>query len=238
MLRLFYTVMSATEQSSPCKSVLSQTWTNEQDQNRKRILLLGILAVATTSNDIPMLEEWIPKSKTILGQEAIEELILQTLLFAGFPKSIEALKIVRKYFPISSSLKHVDDYKIRGQQTSRIIYGDHHVRLLEVMDDLHPDLTRWMIEDGYGRVLSRPGLNIQDREIGVIASLMASGMLNQFGAHIRGALFTGISSDDIVWFTKLFKCIIASDMQVEYESMIEKILASHADSAIRRVGKQ
>lgn len=216
--------MNTSSLSPFCNSSFLDAWLNEQDPNRKRLLLLGILVIATTLNDVQTLEAWLPRSEGVLDQTAVEEAVLQTLLFAGFPKTIEALKQVRKYFPQTSSQVHVPDHREAGYTTSGVIYGKHHSRLIQVMDELHPDLTRWMIEAGYGRVLSRPGLSLQDREMAVVATLMASGMVSQYRAHIRGALFVGVSVDDIIWFTNTFHCIIATDLRAAFEKARAQIL--------------
>ncbi len=211
---------------SACESDLIQSWQELQDVEQQKMFLLGVLVVATTLNDHAMLNAWIPECSGILDEEAIEEAILQTLLFAGFPKTIEALKQLRSHFPVNHGVKHVDDHKQTGEKTSQIIYGKYHSKLKQVMDGLHPDLTRWMIEDGYGRVLSRPGLTLQEREMSVLASLMASGMINQFRAHVRGALFAGVSRVDIIWFTNTFQCIIAADLRADFNQVTQAVLKS------------
>ncbi|NQV41991.1 MAG: hypothetical protein HQ506_06510 [Candidatus Marinimicrobia bacterium] len=181
---------------------------------------------ATTLNDQAMLNVWISERSDILDEKAIEEAILQTLLFAGFPKTIEALKQLRQHFPMRNGSIGVDDEKQAGEETSKIIYGKHHAKLKVVMDKLHPELTKWMIEDGYGRVLSRPGLTLQEREISVLSSLMTSGMINQYRAHIRGALFAGVSQVDIIWFTNTFQCIIAADLRADFNQATREMLNS------------
>ncbi len=209
---------------SSCNSHLDEAWSSEQNPSRKKMLMLGVLAAATTLNDGFMLDEWLPRYKGILNQEAIEEVVLQTLLFAGYPKTIEALKHVRKVFTGTDSKKRIKSHAKAGATTSKIIYGKHHSRLIELMDDLHPDLSRWMIEDGYGRVLSRSGLSLKDREAAVMASLMASGMVNQFRSHVRGALFAGVNVDDIIWFTNILQCIITADLRPDFNKATEQIL--------------
>jgi 4-carboxymuconolactone decarboxylase len=190
------------------------------------MFLLGILVTATTLNDQAMLNAWIPQCSDVLDEEGMEEAILQTLLFAGFPKTIEALKQLRIHFPVKHGAKHVGDHKKAGEKTSQIIYGKYHSKLKKVMDELHPDLTRWMIEDGYGRVLSRSGLTLQEREISVLASLMTSGMINQFRAHVRGALFAGVSRVDIIWFTNIFQCIIAAELRADFNQVTLEMLST------------
>ena len=201
-----------------------QTWQELQNAEQQKMFLLGVLVMATTLNDQVILKAWIPRCPGILDEEAIEEAILQTLLFAGFPRTIEALKQLRTHFPAKHGAKHVDDHKLAGEATSQIIYGKYHSKLKQVMDELHPDLSRWMIEDGYGRVLSRPGLSLQMREISVLASLMASGMINQYRAHVRGALFAGVPRVDIIWFTNTFQCIIAADLRADFNQVTEEML--------------
>lgn len=209
-----------------CESQLTQAWHKLEDPDQKKLFLLGVLVAATTLNDSGMLNAWIPVCSDLLDEEAIEEAILQTLLFAGFPKTIEALKQLRNHFPAKHGSKQVDDHRQAGEKTSKIIYGKYHSKLKKVMDELHPDLTRWMIEDGYGRVLSRSGLTLEEREISVIASLMTSGMINQFRAHVRGALYAGVSEVDIIWFTNTFQCIIAADLRADFNQVTQEMLRS------------
>ena len=205
---------------------LTTSWNEIQSPERKKMFLLGVIVAATTLNDQAMLDAWIPRGLEALGGEAIEEAILQTLLFAGFPKTIEALKQLRIHFPANRASKHVEHPKEAGETTSQLVYGKYHSKLKEVMDELHPDLTRWMIEDGYGRILSRSGLSLENREISVLASLMASGMLNQYRAHLRGALYAGVSTVDIIWFTNTFQCIIAADLRAEFNKQTCEMLGS------------
>jgi 4-carboxymuconolactone decarboxylase len=216
--------MTFSNRYTACEDQLIPTWEAFKDSKHKKMFLLGMLVIATTLNDQTMLELWIPKCSGILDEEAIEEALLQTLLFAGFPKTIEALKTLRNHFPVGHGPKHVGDHRQAGEKTSRIIYGKHHSKLIQVMDELHPDLTRWMIEDGYGRVLSRSGLSLQEREISVLASLMASGMINQFRAHIRGAFNAGVPKVDIIWFTNTFACIIAADLRDDFNRVAQEML--------------
>jgi 4-carboxymuconolactone decarboxylase len=223
--------MVALEQSH--NEFLFNVWSNEQSQERKRFFALGILGSAVTLYDKIGLGEWLPRFEAVLDKEIIEEAVLQTHLFAGYPKTIEALKQVRKYYPQPNSEKQVDDHWESGLATSKLVYGKHHSKLIDAMDKLHPDLTRWMIEDGYGRVLSRPGMSLQEREIAALASLMASGMVNQFRAHLRGAVFAEINIDDIIWFTNTFQVIIAPDMKEAFQKVINQVLAN-VQSALNR----
>lgn len=206
------------------ESQLKQSWNMLTQPEQKKMFLLGVLVAATTLDNHDMLNVWIPKCTGSLDLEALEEAILQTHLFAGFPKTIEALKQLRRHFPKRPSSKEIENRQLSGEKTSQIVYGKYQARLKNIMDELHPDLTRWMIEDGYGRTLSRSGLTLQDREIAVLASLMSSGMINQYRAHVRGALYAGIPMVDIIWFTNTFQCIIAADLRADFIRVRQEIL--------------
>lgn len=223
---LSYRTMGKSSRYAVCEKLLVSTWESLEASHRKRTFLLGVLVSATTLNDVEMLDQWLPIAGKMLDQRAIEEAMLQTLLFAGFPKTIEALAHLRTYYPEPTLSQQVSDHKVAGHSTSGIIYGKYQDKLKQAMDQLHPDLTRWMIEDGYGRVLSRPGLDLAERELCVLASLMATGMLNQFRAHLRGARYAGVPKVDILWFTNTFQCIIAPDLSDAFEALAIEMLAT------------
>jgi len=203
---------------------LEHSWDILDSEERKRYFLLGLLAGLTSNHDMANLEKWMPRSVAVLGPQVVEEALLQTILFAGFPRSIEALKVLRRFNPHHASGESVEDHRLAGETASKIIYGQQHDRLLEYMDLLHPELTRMMIEVGYGRVLSRPGMLLVEREFAVLGSLMATGMLEQFRAHVRGACNAGAKKVDIIWFTNTYECILAAELRAEFAEVTKRIL--------------
>jgi 4-carboxymuconolactone decarboxylase len=48
-----------------------------------------------------------------------------------------------------------------------------------------------MIEEGYGKVLGRPGFSLVDRELNIVALLVVLGVPRQLYSHLRGALNAG-----------------------------------------------
>jgi 4-carboxymuconolactone decarboxylase len=57
---------------------------------------------------------------------------------------------------------------------------------------LHPELDDWMIVEGYGKVLSRPGLDLPRRELCIVAACAASEQARQLHSHLHGALNVGV----------------------------------------------
>ena len=74
-----------------------------------------------------------------------------------------------------------------------MVYGEMYERLRVNIRDLHPELDEWMIVEGYGKVLSRPGLDLARRELCIVAACAASRQDRQLHSHLHGALNVGVS---------------------------------------------
>ena len=70
-------------------------------------------------------------------------------------------------------------------------------RLRENIRALHPLLDEWMIVEGYGKVLSRPALDLPRRELCIVAACAASKQDRQLHSHLHGALNVGVQPDVI-----------------------------------------
>lgn len=126
--------------------------------------------------------------------EAIEEAILQAHLFAGFPVTLNALILWRQIGrPAAERAPEAgpDRWRDDGEALCRRVYGGAYERLRENVRALHADLDRWMVETGYGRTLSRPGLDPVSRELCIVAILAVGPHLRQLESHLRGALNVG-----------------------------------------------
>jgi 4-carboxymuconolactone decarboxylase len=65
------------------------------------------------------------------------------------------------------------------------------------VEELHPALADWMIEEGYGKVLARKGLHIHRRELCVVAVLAVFHAPDQLRSHLRGALAVGVDPETV-----------------------------------------
>jgi 4-carboxymuconolactone decarboxylase len=134
-----------------------------------------------------------------IPRRALVELGLMLPLYAGFPAAIEFLRALAALpdpasprtivgRPASKGRRAI---RARGERLCARVYGPDYPRLRSVMRALAPELDAWMIEDGYGRTLSRPGLSVIERELATVAALAALGWERQLEAHRRGALRVG-----------------------------------------------
>jgi 4-carboxymuconolactone decarboxylase len=129
-----------------------------------------------------------------------EELVLQSYLFAGFPRALNAAREWRRSQAGSGdgpqeSYADLFDFRVRGEATCERVYGAFYEKLRGNIRALHPALDEWMIVEGYGKVLSRPGLDLGRRELCIIAACAAAGQDRQLHSHLHGALNAGVSAD-------------------------------------------
>jgi 4-carboxymuconolactone decarboxylase len=134
----------------------------------------------------------------------IEELILQTYLFAGFPRGLNAMREWRRASgrdaPARDDGERLDGaahWAREGEQTCRTVYGEMYERLRVNIRALHPALDAWMIVEGYGKVLSRPGLDLKRRELCVVAACAVLAQERQLHSHLHGALNAGATGEEV-----------------------------------------
>lgn len=87
----------------------------------------------------------------------------------------------------------------RGQELLERIHQGGGAALVDALADIAPDLSRYIIEFGFGDVYSRPGLSLRDRQLATVAALAAMGTAQpQLVAHMEGALSVGITKEEII----------------------------------------
>ena len=85
----------------------------------------------------------------------------------------------------------------RGEEACRAVYGSRYDALLAHLSGLHPDLPGLVVDYGYGALMSRPGLALRTRELCLVAMLVPWRAEPQLRAHLRGALETGASAQEV-----------------------------------------
>jgi 4-carboxymuconolactone decarboxylase len=130
----------------------------------------------------------------------VDELLLQSVLMVGYPRALSAAQAWREVSgrPADSpedgtAVGRGAEWRARGEELCRVIYGANYARLRSNVRALHPALDAWMVTEGYGRTLARPGLDLVRRELCVIAQVAVQGADRQLHSHLRGALNAGAS---------------------------------------------
>lgn len=128
----------------------------------------------------------------------VEELLLQSTLFVGYPRALIAFTAWRKFSGVPAPRSDEDadyarapEWTRRGEEACAIVYGDNYEKLRASVMSLHPAIDSWMITEGYGRTLSRPGLDLLRRELCIVAQTAVLEAPRQLHSHLRGALNAG-----------------------------------------------
>lgn len=136
---------------------------------------------------------------------AVYEVLLQGYLFCGYPRAIESFfcldDIAKKNrIAIPRTIVSEPSSKVlsdKGLMTAGKVYRDNFNRINNKISALSPDLGYLMIIEGYGRILSRPGLEIGHRELAAVSSLSAMRAYRQLNSHIRGSINVGCHPREI-----------------------------------------
>lgn len=135
--------------------------------------------------------------------DAVYETILQSYLFVGFPRAIEAFFAARGplgragFAARGPSDPGPAASRRDGEALCRRVYGRNYEKLIATMRHLSPDLGDWMILEGYGKTLSRRGLDATTREYAVLAILTVTRMWRQLRSHAIGAVNVGGTRDGV-----------------------------------------
>src|SRR2546422_4310619 len=137
----------------------------------------------------------------------VEELLLQSLLVVGYPLALVAFGVWRDVTgPIAGGgdsaaeeLAHEDwqAWAERGAKVCAAVYGRAYHKLLVNLRSLHPALEDLVLVDAYGKVIGRPGLDMKRRELCTVAAVAVLGTAQQLHSHLRGALNTGATREEV-----------------------------------------
>src|SRR5881296_551610 len=160
----------------------------------------------------------------------IEELLLQSLLVVGYPLALVAFGVWREITGPASGrgvggvggeeLAHEDweSWAKRGAQVCAAVYGRAYHKLLVNLRSLHPALEDLVLVDAYGKVIGRPGLDMKRRELCTVAAIAVLGTAQQLHSHLRGALNTGATREEI----EAVLALIEPDLDPEHKRRAEE----------------
>jgi 4-carboxymuconolactone decarboxylase len=156
--------------------------------------------------------------------EWVEELLLQTYLFAGFPRALNGMREWRRVVPEPKASDATPaDVRALGEATCATVYGGMYERLRRNIRALHPLLDAWMIEEGYGKVLSRSGLDLPRRELCIVAACAATGQDRQLQSHLHGAQNAGAGAGAIAETLDALRGLISDALHARAEHMWDRV---------------
>ncbi len=172
--------------------------TLDSPDDRRRTLTR--LSAALAAGDPMGLERALEEGALLQNPLQVEEVLLQSYLFLGYPIALNAFALWREITGREAGEGARDEWEAwgnRGEEVCRTIYGGQYEGLRRNVRALHPDMERWMVVEGYGKVLGRPGLDLATRELCIAALLAVLRTPRQLHSHLRGALNAGASPLEI-----------------------------------------
>jgi 4-carboxymuconolactone decarboxylase len=144
-------------------------------------------------------------------QQQVIETIIHISSFAGFPATLNALGAVKEAFagiPRGSEESDesdkqpwagIEDRYERGMAAMEAVDGEAGKKVAEALQDIAPDLARYIIEFTFGEIYPRPHLSLRHREIVTIAACTALGTaIPQLKVHIHGLLNVGGTRTELI----------------------------------------
>jgi 4-carboxymuconolactone decarboxylase len=198
------------------------------EATRHLVRIAGAIAGSAEARVRALMVEGLDEADPV----AVEEIILQSYLFAGFPRTLNAMRVWRSVSKRpapprepTESVSDLDIWRERGEETCEVVYGASYEKLRKNVLELHPVLEDWMIVDGYGKVLARPGVDLKTRELCVVAACAVSGQQRQLHSHLYGALNAGAPVAEVRAVLDALGDLISRDDLVRYQQLLQKVQA-------------
>ena len=87
----------------------------------------------------------------------------------------------------------------QGMEQLKTIDGKGGENVIKSLEDIAPDLGKFIVEFAFGDIYTREGLTTEEREMITLSSLLtAGGCEPQLEVHINGALNIGISPEKVI----------------------------------------
>ena len=194
--------------------------------DRRRSILIRVSS-ALAAGAPELLVEALREALRLDDGAEVDEVILQSYLFLGYPIALNAFAVWRDLAgagPVQDSPGDWEVWRERGEAVCRTVYGGQYGGLRRNVRALHPDMERWMVVEGYGKVLGRPGLDLVTRELCIAALLAVLGAPRQLYSHLRGALNAGALPREVEGALRLASDYLEPDDWGEVRAVWDRVL--------------
>jgi 4-carboxymuconolactone decarboxylase len=192
------------------------------------VRLAGVIAAGSE----PEVRRAMARAAAVCRPAWVEEVVLQSYLFAGFPRALNAAREWRRAsgqpapdHDEGEDFENAPRWREQGEATCATVYGPFYERLRHNIRHLHPALDAWMIIDGYGKVLSRPALDLRRRELCIVGACSLARQDRQLHSHLYGALHAGASAGEIRAALDEVADLLGPDDAARYHQLLNRVLA-------------
>jgi len=194
------------------------------DAATRALVRVACALAGGTEDDV---RQTLRAAAAVSPSEWVEEALLQTYLFAGFPRALNGMREWRRMAGPATARDDravsASDVRARGEATCARVYGSMYEKLRANVRQLHVSLDDWMITEGYGKVLSRDGLDLPRRELCIVAACAATGQDRQLQSHLHGARNAGAGDDAIGATLDAIRDLIPDALSARAAHMWDKV---------------
>ena len=157
---------------------------------------------------LPQLRRYVAAALNVgLEPRAIQEILIQVGIYAGFPASEEALEVAGSVFAerrisVSATAAHddaLDTLSARGRDLLRGLHGDRGDQGYASPDNpVTGALYPLVIQYGYGEIWFRPGLDRRQRTLCAVAGFTALRLESQVKKFGQSALNVGLTRTEVI----------------------------------------
>jgi 4-carboxymuconolactone decarboxylase len=191
------------------------------------VRLSGVIAAGTE----PQMRDALVRAATECRPGWVEEVVLQSYLFAGFPRALNAAREWRRISgrrapatDESEDFGNAARWRTEGETTCATVYGPFYERLRHNIRELHPALDAWMIVEGYGKVLSRPALDLKRRELCIVSACATARQDRQLHSHLHGAIHAGASPAEVAAALDAIADLLDGDVSRQYRQLLTRVV--------------
>ena len=192
--------------------------------------LVRLAGIITAGSEIQMRASLV-HAAAACRSEWVEEVVLQSYLFAGFPRALNAAREWRRISGRSApdsdegeDFAQASRWRTEGEATCAIVYGPFYERLRHNIRELHPALDAWMIVEGYGKVLSRQALDLRRRELCIVSACAMARQDRQLHSHLHGAKHAGASPEEVLGAINAVADLLGPDDTRRYHQLFARVL--------------
>ncbi|OAR23464.1 carboxymuconolactone decarboxylase [Streptomyces sp. ERV7] len=136
----------------------------------------------------------------------VVEVLIHAAVYAGIPAALNGIAVAREAFRDRPGLAHEpadtgerDQRYERGLAKLAEVDGHAGDAVVASLQDMAPDLGRYIIEFAFGDIYSRTALDLKSRELATVAMCTALGTAApQLRVHIHGLLNVGGTREEVV----------------------------------------
>lgn len=86
----------------------------------------------------------------------------------------------------------------QGLEVLKEMTGGEEFSPLEAIRSFYPGFAEFIVSNGFADIYTRPGLDVRQRELITLSSLITQGAADQLDFHVHAALNVGLSPTEIV----------------------------------------